>query len=557
MLCLLKIRNIALIEDAEVEFSRGLNVVTGETGSGKTILLESLGLLLGERASGSLVRKGAKRGSVEAIVDLAASADVRAWLAEAALASDDPGELVVRREIPAEGRSRAWINGRLVTIGQLAELGERLASVQSQHDAQRLVSPAWQRSLFDAYGRHEQALAKVAAAWEETKAARARLAALESDDKHWRQRLEFLRFQIAELEAANLEAGEEEHLRAERTRLSNSESLGESAARLVAALSEGDVETPSALDRLGVARQEIARMMRHDPELGELSAQLEEAMSRLGDVARDAVSYADRLESDPQRLEAVETRLDLLEKLRRKYGAESERLLGLLSEMEEEADALENRDTTIDAARAETERAAKSLADAAAELTALRRRTAKRFRNEVQSLLRELGMPGARFDAELASLDEPANHGAESIRLLLSANSGEPSRPIADVASGGELSRVMLALHTLAASDAAGRLHVFDEIDAGLSGKATVRMASALQTLASGGQVVCVTHQATVASQAERHLMVEKGSRSGRTTTTNRALSGTEREAVLARLLDGTAGTKSRALAAEMLLGRE
>ncbi len=556
MLCLLRIRNIALIEDAEVEFSQGLNVVTGETGSGKTILLESLGLLLGERAAGSLVRKGAKRGSVEAVFDLENLKTVRSWLEEAELSSDDPEELIVRREVLAEGRSRAWINGRLVTRGQLSELGERLASVHSQHDSQRLVSTAWQRSLFDEYGRHEATLAQVEEAWRKHAAARERVEALEADDKKWRQRLDFLRFQVEELSAAGLEAGEEERLLVEGSRLSNAESLRDGAARFVAALSEGEGETPSALDQLGAARTELSRMVRHDAGLQQLMELLDDATNRLSDVARDAISYTDKLESDPERLEEVQTRLDLMEKLRRKYGGDSAELLQLLEEMQAEADSLENRDEMLDAVRADSEMALKEFKEAAAELTALRRRTMKRFCNEVQSLLRDLGMPGTKFVVDLVSQEEPASHGAESIRFLLSANSGEECRPIGDVASGGELSRIMLALHTLASAEGGERLHVFDEIDAGLSGRASVRMAGVLQSLSKGGQVVCVTHQATVASQAARHFFIRKVSKASRTTTAVRAVSGREREAELARLLSGSTGAKSRELAAEMLLGK-
>lgn len=554
MLSLLRVANIALIERLEVEFGQGLNVLTGETGSGKTIVLEALGLVFGERARPGTVRKGAQRAEVEAVFDLDRGSAATAWLERSGLASPEPGELLVRREVPQEGRGRAWINGRLATVSQLAELGETLAAVQAQHQATRIVAPAWQREMFDAFGRHDDAALTARAAWRAWQTARARVEELLEADRDGGQRLEFLRFQLAEIDELAPCPGEENDLRAERSRLGNVEALRAAAARALVALSEGADDEPSALDRLGHAQQALADMQRHDPAIASLADALDDAVARLDDVARQAEIYAGRLEGDPERLDAVNQRLDALHRVARRHGGSLETALAAAEKLREEAAQLENRDSLLEEAREEECRARRRLDEAAAGLTALRRRTAARFGREVAALLRALGMAGVRFDAELAPLaDGPGADGAETVRFLFGANSGEDMQPLADVASGGELSRVMLALHTLTARRGGGMLHVFDEIDAGLSGKAAVRMANALADLADGGQVLCITHQPTVAARAARHIVVEKRTRSGRTETVARVLEGQERRTELARLLDGAGGEKSLELAAEML----
>ncbi|MBX3730835.1 MAG: DNA repair protein RecN [Candidatus Sumerlaeia bacterium] len=566
MLTLLRIRNLAVVESLELEFGPGLNALTGESGAGKSVVLEALGLLLGERAQPGAVRPGAEAAEVEGCFDFSGRRDLCDWLAEQGL-TDDEGEVIVRREVQARGKSRSWINGRLATVGQLAALGERVAEVHGQHASQALATPASQRALFDGLtGLVGEAVA-VESAWSRLAELRAECETLELAEREARQRLDFLRFQIAEIEELALEPGEDESLRAERDRLAHVDALGTGVGRLRCLTEEGESESAAAADLLGQALHELEGLARLDATLAPLAAQLEGVTAQLADVIQTLSSYADRLEADPERLHVVEGRLHSIRRLERKYGCGVEGILSSLAALREEEQALAGRDQRRAELDAEIGMHGVALAARAQGLSAARRQASKGFVRRVQELVRGLALPGARF--EVAFLPAGANaieigpaesrlrvgpEGAERVEFRFSANEGVAPTSLGAVASGGELSRLMLALHVLSAEREGVPVLVFDEIDTGLSGAASQKLAAMLAELGRHRQVLCVTHQPLVASRAVRHFALRKESRRGRTMVRVAEVCGDTRRAEVARLLDGGASPKSLELAGEMLL---
>lgn len=562
MITHLRIRNLALIEDAALDLAAGLNALTGETGAGKSLVLEGLAMVLGGRAQPALVREGCERAEVEAVADLSAQSAVRHWLEERGLLSTEPAELILRREVFAKGRSRAWINGRLAPAGQLAELGALLAETHGQHQSVALLRAARQREAFDAAMKLAPLASEVEQHFAEARRLEEALAQLEEREREDRQQLDFLRFQIAEIDELAPQPGEDDALRAERERLAHVEALRASGAQCVSALCEAEDDRPTATDLLGEAAQALRQMARFDEELGERCARLEALAQEANDLALDCSRYVEQLEADPARLEEIDERLEAIRRLERKHGAGIEAIAAAHARMIEEAHALENREFDRERLTTELKAARKLLAERAAALTKARRNGSNRFASNMKRLLRRLALPAAEFEVRLRPHERgvaladgtvvgPA--GAETVEFVFSANEGEAPRALGEVASGGELSRVMLSLHTLCADDDGAALLVFDEIDAGLSGEAALHVAAALEELARRRQVLCVTHQPTIASRAAHHLLLSKRSLRGRTTSSARDVRGDERRREIARLLDGAASEKSLDLAGEML----
>ncbi len=567
MLTLLRIRNLALAESVEIELGTGLNVITGETGSGKTILLEAIGLLFGERAQPSSVRTGAERAAVEAVLETGGLPPIQEWLEGQFLATADPGELIIRREILLKGRSRAWINGKLVTVNQLAELGELLADVHVQHQGQKLTLPARQREVFDAVGKHEKQRDTVATAYRQYTEVLTQYESLENDDRSWRQRLDFLEFQIHEIEDLGLQPDEVEELKTERERLAHADQLQQHAAHATHLLSEGEGELICAIDLLGQVQQVLGKMTAIDSSLESSEQLIDGAVAQIEELTREMEKYAANLDHDPERLEEIESRLEAIHRLERKHGAGIPHILNVLKDMKEEAHQLANRDTEREALEKELQTRSKELIAAAAKLSAIRQTSRALFCRQLKTSLKELSLPHAQFEVRLRpwqsngievlnDKDERIRicaEGAEQVEFLFSANPGEDIQPLQQVASGGELSRVLLALHTITAEKERIPIQVFDEIDAGLSGQAAVKVANALCSLARTHQVICVTHQPTIASRATAHFLVEKKTTKGRTTTSVSLVRESQRQLELARLLDGATSSKSLELAGEMM----
>jgi DNA repair protein RecN (Recombination protein N) len=563
MLRELSIRNLAVVEEAVVPFAPGLNVLTGETGAGKSIVVDALLLITGARAQLDWIRTGADTALVEAVFEIDPAGPVAALLDEAGHHPGD-GQLVIKRELARSGRHRAFVNDGAATVGLLERLGELLVELHGQHEHQRLMEPARQLLLLDRFAEALDRRERVGAlvrAWEE---ARAALDRLRSEMREGARQEDLYRFQLAEIDDVRLKDGEEDELRAERSRLQHAERIVAGLQETVGLLYE---EPQSATTRLVRAAALLRDLSRYEPDAAASIEAIEGAQAYLEDVVGRARALRDRAVFDPERLEQIDARLDAIVKLKRKYG---DSVAAILAHRQEVATALD-RITRHDAIAEEMERAVAGAAAAAgAEAAALshaRTRGAERLERLIQKEIRGLGMEHGRFRVALRR--EPAAagelaagpdgwrvgaRGAESAELLLSANPGEDLRPLAKVVSGGELSRVMLAAKTvLAAADDVPVL-VFDEVDAGIGGRVADVVGQKLAASAAGRQVLCVTHLAPIAAYAEQHLLVEKRVARGATRTTVTLLPAAARVDELARMLGGERVTEtSRRHARELL----
>lgn len=550
----LVVENVALIERASVALGPGFNVLTGETGAGKSLVLDALGMVVGHRAGPDVVRAGADAARVEALFEVDPSSEIGRRLEGLEWPPED-GQVVLSRELSASGRSRCRINGRPVTVGELARVGELLVDIQTQHESQRLMTPGVQLALLDAFaGESAVALAmEVGRVHEDLSQARRRLAELRARESARLREIELLRFQVDEIAAAALRAGEDEALRTEYARLSHTAQLrgllGEALDRLGA--SGGD--QPGALGMAAEAQHLLEQAAALDGEARELARALAQHTEGLADVARAVRRHRERCEPDPERLHEIEERLGLIDRLERKYGAGIEGVLAYRKDAQERLNSLESEDqetSELDRALALLERAYEEKSH---ELTRRRKEAAGRLAQAVGRELAELALPGARFEVVIAS-QEPGPSGCDRVDFQFSANPGEAPRPLARVASGGELSRTMLACQVVLASADAVPVLVFDEPDAGLGGRAAHAVGMRLSLLGQRRQVLAVTHLPQVASLADRHLVVRKEARGDRSVVRVVPLDPGQRVDELARMLGGSQITDSARAHAEQLL---
>jgi DNA repair protein RecN (Recombination protein N) len=546
----LRIRNFALIDELSVRLGPGLNVLTGETGAGKSIIVGALSLLLGERATADVVRAGAERASVEGVFEIGDSPELVRWLDEQGVEVED-GLLLLKREVAVEGRNRAWINGSPATAGTLGEVGAALVSLHGQHEHQTLLRREEQRAILDAYAGNEGRMGEVAAAYEALRDIRARIEELRRLRAEAAQRADYLRFQVDEIEAANLQPGEEEALREEERRLSHSEELMSLATSIAEAVS-GDDE--SILSRVGPLRRAIDQLVRIDRAQESLGELYDTAYYALEELGSRMSAYAARVEHDPARVEEVRRRQDLLFRLGSKYGGSAESALEVARGARAELERIDNAEWELAGLEKEEAAALASLQKATAELSARRAAAASTLAAEVAGLLPELGMEGGRFEAVLLPLGATGRAGGEEIEFRVSLNRGFEPRPLAQVASGGELARVMLALKTVLARQDEVPTLVFDEVDAGIGGKVALQVGDKMRQVAESHQVFAVTHLPQIASRAGTHLLVRKGERGGVTTTEVEVLDPDARIQEVARMLGGDAESEvSRRHARELL----
>ena len=540
MLCELTIRNLAVIDEVAVTFSPGLNVLTGETGAGKSILIDALQLVLGARSSEELMRSGAEETVVEAAFDPDPAPGIRRVL-EAEGIPAEPGEvLVLRRHLSRDGKSKAYANGRLTSAATLRALAESLVDIHGQHAGQPLLDPRRHGELLDAYARvgdELQGYRDRFARWQTT---RREAQALRLAERDRAQRLDLLQFQRREIEAAGLRPGEEEALAAEQARLANHERIFAAVEQAYAGLEEAD---GAALERLAALAAGLREVARIDPRLQEALDTLETGTVHLREAARTLRDYRGGVEFDPQRLDAVDSRLHEIGKLKRKYGATLEEVLVHLDQVGGELAALEQSESRLAVIDAELARLEGDLEVRAGRLSGLRRSGAGTLRDAVLGELAELGMARAAF--EVAVVPRPAGEGRlgasgiDDVEFLISPNPGEALKPLHRIASGGELSRIMLALRViLAAGDRTPTL-VFDEVDAGIGGSMGETVGRKLMAVSRQRQVLCVTHLPQIASFADRHLVVTKRTARDHTRTTVTALEDSERLHELARMLGG------------------
>jgi len=550
----LRVRDLAVIADVTLKLRPGLNVLTGETGAGKSMLVDALALLLGERASGDAVRPGAPRAVVEAVFDLSASP--ASSISPAASAAQELGidledeQLIIRRDINAEGKNRAWANGSPTTVGALARLGEVLVDLHGQHEAQSLLKPAQQRDILDAFGDAAAERAAVEQAYVRAAELRDQERQLAQKLEEIKRRADYLRHVAQEIAGAQLKLGEDEILAVEAKRLANVEELTRLAERLEGLV---DGEEGTALYALSQASRTLDQLERIDPSVAAWRELVDQAYAGAEELARVVRGYAAEIERDPGRLEVVERRRDLLYRLLQKYGPAIADVIRFGEEAQRELSLLDTADDDLKDLAARRAAAERTLNEAAERLTASRKKAAGRLAKSVQDLLPGLGMPGGRFQARITPADTVSRTGADDVVFLVQLNVGLEARPLAQVASGGELSRLMLALKVVLARHDKLPTLVFDEVDQGIGGEVAVQVGEALGRVAASRQVLVITHLPQIAAQAGHHVVVSKHPKGGIATADVRVASGEERVQEIARMLGDAEGSVARQHARELL----
>ncbi len=551
MLRQLYIENVAVIERADVSLDSGLTVLTGETGAGKSILIDALAAVLGERASRELVRSGCPHALITAVFDDLPSSVVTA-LSEQGYSCED-GVLMLRRRISAENKSLCYIGDRPCTAAVMRSIGRLLVNIHGQHENQALLSVERHVEYLDRLGGLADVHARYAQCYRDYCATHRRLRKLDVDETAKMHRMDMLRFQIAELEEADLKNGEEEQLVSRRDVLYNAEKIARSLQLAESILSGNEEENGavSALEQTGSMLREAGRYL---PSAEELSVRLHTLLPELQDIAATVSTLCDSPDFDPAELDAVEERLALVRRLTPKYGGTVEAALRYLSEARAELEGFEAADEEFERLSVQLEEERRVLVEAAAALTDARKRAAQVFREAVCEQLRFLDMPRVTLEVSIEAAPLTVS-GADKVEFLISANPGEPPKPIAKIASGGELSRIMLALKTVMATADDIPTLIFDEVDAGISGRAAAKVGYKLRELAARGnkQVLCVTHLAQIAACAHHQLLIEKSVQNERTVTQVRAVEGDERSRELARIIGGEVTALSLQTAQEML----
>jgi DNA repair protein RecN (Recombination protein N) len=548
------IQNYAIIESLNVEFHPGLNILSGETGSGKSILVDALGLVLGGRASPDVIRSGRDRATVTAVFSAERRPPWRVWLEEYGLTGGDETEIILRREIQAEGRSRVLVNDQPVTLAAVKSLATCLVEVHGQSEHVALLGRDMQLDLLDQFAGAGELLEKVAALYARRRQLEHEMESLSQNEQDRLRTIDLLSFQARELEAARVEAGEDVRLEDEKRVLTNLEKI-----RAAASLAFGNLyeDEGAASARLASVARALEELRRYDPAVEPHLEPLAESRAKLEDLSYFLRDYLGKLQANPQRLEEIEDRLALLDRLKRKYGGTLEEVLAYRERISRELANLEHADERRGEVARELEKAAADYRRAAEALSDRRREAAKKLEKLVRDEVALLGMEKARFEVDFAGLPSAGagspsatagtSRGIDELEFLISPNPGEELRPLEKIASGGELSRLMLALKTIVGAgrgaggrSGASRTFVFDEVDEGIGGRVAESVGRRLKRLARDAQVLCVTHLAQIACFADHHYFVEKAERAGRTVTTINELEGEkDRAAELARMLSG------------------
>jgi DNA repair protein RecN (Recombination protein N) len=549
MLTLLRISGFALIDELELPIGPGLTVITGETGAGKSILVDALGLLRGGRGSTEVIRSGRDEAQVEAVFELPAGGEIRRALEEDGRSADEG--LVVRRLIARSGRGRIHLGGSLATAADLAGSVGKLIDITSQHDQQSLMDPESQLAMLDAFAGNGDTLVEAAAAWQALAAAEADLAAFDADARTRAEREDLLRFQLSELEEAKLAPGEDEALRAERERVKGAE-------KFLAACSRGEETLYSGEDavagRMAAVARDLSPLAQLDAALAPLVERLRDAQAVVEDVASDLGRYAGNIRFDPQRLEDLEERLFLIGRLVRKHGGSVAQVIERREAISRELATLGSFEEGLEARRAAVAAARARMSALADTLGERRRKAARALARKIDETLRELALTDARLPVEVESREELGPKGRDRVRFLFAPNPGEEPRPLARIASGGELSRVMLAAKQALAKADQGLTYVFDEVDTGVGGGTAEVIGRKLKAIAANRQVLAVTHLPQIAAFADQHVMVTKETTKTRTTIRVDVLEGVERTIEIARMLAGKPPSReAKAHADEML----
>lgn len=534
MLTDLSITNIAIIDSLHISLNPGLTMLTGETGAGKSIIIDAVGLIMGGRASADLIRSGEDEAGVEALFDISGREELRQVLEESGFECD--GELLIKRSISRAGKNRIFINGNMATLSILTDICRRLINIYGQHESQTLLRPDNQLLLLDAFAGCTPLREKFAAIHGELQTLKRRLEHLDEEEREAARRVDLLSFQSGEIAAAGLKAGEDAALEEERQLLAHAERLGATSSDAYERLYGGDGAILGQLRRISSAIGDIAHI---DHTLNETAASIETAYLQLEDAAICLRDYASRIEADPAALQRADDRLDQIGRLKKKYGSTIEEIIAYKGGIDAELETLAGQQQDRRQLEAECERLAVDLQILGAELSARRNSAAAELKKALEREVHQLAMKNAVIEASLTPLAEPRSSGCEKVEFLFSPNPGETPRPLAKVASGGELSRLMLAIKQVLPEGDVPTL-IFDEVDTGIGGATSELVGAKLKNVASRQQVLCITHLPQVAAFADHHLRVEKQINNGRTATTVTPLVGEARTGEIARMLGGT-----------------
>ena len=547
MLSLLHIENIAVIECADISFDAGFNVLTGETGAGKSIVIDAISAILGERAYRDMIRTGADKASVRGVFTDVPNLP---WFAENDVPYDE--EVVVHREIYLDGKNVCRVNGTLVSVSILRKLGIQLINIHGQHDSVSLFDENNHLVFLDAFGNNEEIRNEYAERFEAYSKLKKEIACMTMDEGEKLRRMETLRFQIDEISKANLQAGEDTQLEQRRKLLQNAEKLSDGVYAAVACL-YGDEEQDGAASLLSEAERELSRLLRYTDSFAEIHARVSDLMYQVQDVAEELRDAKDDLNYSADELEQIESRLDIIHRLRRKYGATCEEILEYLASAKKELDEIAFADDTLALLQKKCDKAELELKESALRLRESRKAASVLLTERILSELAQLDMPKVQFACQFAEI-EPCVTGADSVAFYMSANVGEALKPLNKVASGGELARIMLAMKNVLAEQEQVATLIFDEVDTGVSGRAAQKVAEKLRSVAKMKQVLCVTHLPQLAALATTHLFIDKQERAGRTYTivTPLDLEGRKRE--LARIIGGANITENTLKSAEDML---
>ncbi|MBR5480040.1 MAG: DNA repair protein RecN [Clostridia bacterium] len=546
MLKLLHIENIAIIEKCDIEFGTGFNVLTGETGAGKSIIIDAISAVLGQRSSRSLVRSGADRAFVSALFETTENAEL--WLREQGFEVE--GELLLQREITPDGKTTCRVNGKPISVGLLKSLGDTLLNIHGQHDSQSLLDTEHHAEYIDRFAEketYEAIFARYESEYNRFLDLTRELKVLSMSEQEYVRRVDMLRYQIEELEGANLKAGEYDELIERRTMLRNAAKITESL-NLVASLFTGDDERAGIISDLGGAERALYGLKLSDTD--DITARVGELLANAQDVSQDVNEILRKIDASPEEIERVEDRCDFLKRLTVKYGGSEEELIAQLNSFKDELATIEHSDERKCEVEKLLDECENECWDLAQKLFNLRRRTARDFERRVMSELSDLDMSKVTFVAEISPCENLGVRGADTIEFLISTNLGEPLKPLAKIASGGEMARIMLALKNVLAENDKVQTLIFDEVDAGVSGRAAQKVAEKLAKLSGKKQILCVTHLPQMSAMADTHFKIEKEEVGGRTVTNVTIMDDSGRILELARLLGGadiTETTKNNA----------
>ena len=535
MLNQLSIRNVAVIDKLDINLHDGVSVLTGETGAGKSIIIDSINMILGDRANKELVRYGTDKAVVQAVFD--APKSVINVLEENDIDVEDE-TVIITRQVTKEGKSAARINGMVVTLNILREISDRLINIHGQHDNQALLTPIRHITFLDAYADNEEYINRYKDILSKKREIEKKISSLEMDEQEKMQRIDLLEYQVTEIKKASLEKGEEDDLREQRDIYTNAEQITKSVNEAYMNLYEGD-EIQSAYDGISIAVNEIFQISDLNPQLKSIYDTLNEIMYSLEDTAHEIKEFGETVEFDEQTLNEIEERLDLISRLKRKYGNSIEEILEYLKKAESELNDIKLSDERTNELKEELKSITKDLKEKGNVLTQRRENAAKVLEENIEKSLHELNMEKSKFKVNIENDGTFYDNGMDKVEFLISTNPGEPLKPLVKIASGGELSRVMLAIKSILADSDGVDTMIFDEIDTGVSGKAAMSIAKKLAVIAKNKQVICITHLPQLTAMADNHYLIQKNTDGELASTTLKELDEEGRELELARIIDG------------------